>query len=1084
MDTDPIRQSDRFSRFCTDVLDPAAYRGTAPLAVEVCQSDHPIPPADAPGLGYAPVDLGFRWGPKWSTAWFRLRGVVPSSHAGFVTVLRFDTGVEAQLWAPSPAEPRDPMARVAAQASLVPVQGFDVNRDTAVILSPARGGEHLELFVEAACNHPFGVGHFPWDPADSVRRWTDAEPARLDRAELAVFDERLWRLATAYRFALLLLRELPSESPRAGQLIAGLRDATTAIDDTRVAATADRGLAILDALLRSPAPGSATICHAAGHAHIDTAWLWPIRETRRKCIRSFSNVLRLMDRFPDFRFLCSQAQQYAFIEQDSPELFAQIAARVGEGRWEPGGAMWIEPDANCPSGESLVRQILHATRYWQERFGDAGVQRFVYLPDTFGFPATLPQIIAKAGLDTFITNKLAWNAHNHYPHTSFLWRGIDGSEVLAHFTPGADYNAVNTPLELRRGEKRHADKHTPGQAPTSRWLQPFGYGDGGGGPTDRSIEYARLAADCDGLPKTRLGRTDDFCEALHRDFDALRERGVEPPVWDGELYLDLHRATLTTQAWLKKANRRAEELLRFAELLRCASPGAAHSGSRASPTDLAALDEAWKVLLLNQFHDILPGSSITWVYDDARRDHAKIRELIEPMVRAGLDRWSAALGGPIVVNQTGHAQCGVVQIGQGLRFVADVPPLGARALPGDALPVEHVRVTPIAPSTGAEPSQAPSRGAGSPQPRAGKPAPLDSYLVSNGLLEAAIAPDGMITSLRDLSTGREACAAGQSLNQLAIYEDRPRMWDAWDFDPEAEYKPLDGVGEPESVEVVTEDALRCEIRVVRPIGERSRIEQTYRLDAGSPRLDIRTRVEWHEDHRLLRALFPVAVRATRATYDIQFGHIERATHRNTPWDRAKYEVCAHRWMDLAEPGFGVALLNDCKYGHSCHGQVMGLTLLRAPKWPDPAADRGEHEFCYSLMPHGGDWRAAGVDREAEALNTPLAVHGQIDSRVLPGAEPLEWSPVSIGTTGSASLTVSAIKPAEDGEGVVVRLVETHGGRGLATINWRVPASVVEPVDLLERPIVGGPAGFSHDPAASQTGFAVGNFEIITLRVRP
>lgn len=1066
MDTDPIRQSDRFSRFCTDVLDPAAYRLAVPLAVEVCRLDNPIPPVDAPGLAYAPVALGFRWGPKWSTAWFRLRGVLPASHAGLVTALRFDTGVEAQLWSPALRGPRNPMPRVGASESLVPLQGFDVNRDTAILLNPAQGGEHLELFVEAACNHPFGVGHFPWDPADSVRRWTDAEPARLDRAEVAVFDERLWRLATAYRFALLLLRELPAESPRAGQLIAGLRDATTAIDDTRVATTADRGLAILDALLRSPAPGSATICHATGHAHIDTAWLWPIRETRRKCIRSFSNVLRLMDRFPDFRFLCSQAQQYAFIEQDSPELFAQIAARVAEGRWEPGGAMWIEPDANCPSGESLVRQILHATRYWQDRFGDAGVQRFVYLPDTFGFPASLPQIIAKAGLDTFITNKLAWNAHNHYPHTSFLWRGIDGSEVLAHFTPGADYNAVNTPLELRRGEKRHADKHAPGQGPTSRWLQPFGYGDGGGGPTDRSIEYARLAANCDGLPKTQLGRTDDFCEALHRDFDALRERGVEPPVWDGELYLDLHRATLTTQAWLKKANRRAEELLRLAELVLCASPGAGHSGSRATPTDLSALDEAWKLLLLNQFHDILPGSSITWVYDDAKRDHSQIRELIEPIIETGLDRWATALGGAIVVNQSSHPQSGVVAVGEHLHYTADVPPLGARTLTGVATP-----------PTVTVKGESQLRGAGFPA--RGTP-----ITISNDILQATISEDGVLSSLRHLSTSREACAPGHSLNQLAIYEDRPRMWDAWDFDPEAEYKPLDAVGVPESIEVVTEHALRCEVRVVRLIGERSRIEQTYTLDAASPRLDIRSRVEWHEDHRLLRALFPVAVRATRATYDIQFGHIERATHRNTPWDRAKYEVCAHRWMDLAEPGFGVALLNDCKYGHSCHGHVMGLTLLRAPKWPDPTADRGVHEFCCSIMPHGGDWRTAGVDRQAEALNTPLVVHGEVDAGVAPGGGPCEWSPVSIETTGSASLTVSAIKPAEDGEGVIVRLVETHGGRGLAAITWRMPVSVVEPVDLLERPTVGGPMGFSHDPAASRTRFAVGNFEIITLRVRP
>ncbi len=940
MDTDPIRQSDRFARFCSDVLDPAPFREPAPVGAEVFQSDDPVPPAQAPGLPYAPTDLGFRWGPKWSTAWFRLTGAVPASHAGHTTVLRFDTGVEAQLWRHD-------------GGAMTPVQGFDVNRDCAVVLPRASAGEPLELFVEAACNHPFGVGHFPWDPPDAVRRWNDEKPARLDRAELAVFDERLWRLAVRYRFATLLLRELPAESTRAQQLIAGLRETTNAIDDSRVSETADAALAILDALLAAPAPGSATICHATGHAHIDTAWLWPIRETRRKCIRSFSNVLRLMDRFPGFRFLCSQAQQYAYIEQDSPELFAQIAERVKQRRWEPGGAMWIEPDANCPSGESLVRQILHGTRYWLDKFGEAGAQRFVYLPDTFGFPAILPQIIAKAGLDTFITNKLAWNAFNHYPHTSFLWRGLDGTDLLTHFTPGADYNAVNTPLELRRGEKRHADKHLPGRDPTSRWLQPFGYGDGGGGPTDRAIEYAQLAADCDGLPRTRLSRTDDFCEALHADFDALRARGIDPPVWDGELYLDLHRATLTTQAWLKLANRRAEELLRLAELLMICDPGAAlpplppapekgpagegrGEGSSSpsspmlnlpgiSPDARTTLDQAWKLLLLNQFHDILPGSSITWVYDDAKRDHAKIRELVQPLTQAGLDRWAAALGGAIAINQSSHPQSGVVTVADELLYITDVPPMGARTITDKALPVEHVRVA-------------------------------RARTLSNGLLEATISDDGALSSLCHLSTNREACAPGHSLNQLAIYEDRPRMWDAWDFDPEAEYKPLDAIGAPESIEVVSDHPLRAAVRVTRAIGARSRIEQTYTLDAGSPRLDIATRVEWHEDHRLLRALFPVAVRAARATYDLHFGHIERPTHRNTPWDRARYEVCAHRWMDLAEPGFGVAILNDCKYGHSCHGSTMGLTLLRAPSLARPRR-RPRHARVH-LLPHAPRRRLA------------------------------------------------------------------------------------------------------------------------------
>jgi alpha-mannosidase len=802
--------------------------------------------------------------------------------------------------------------------------------------------------------------------------------------------------------------------------------------------------------LSVPAPGSATRCIAVGHAHLDTAWLWPVRETRRKCLRSFTNVLRLMERFPDFRFLCSQAQQYAFVEEDAPEVFDQIARRVREGRWEPGGAMWVEPDANCPSGESLVRQILHGTRYWEDRFGPAGRQRFLFLPDTFGFPASLPQIIAAAGLDTFITNKLAWNPVNRYPDTSFRWRGIDGAEVNAHLTPGADYNAVNTPRELRRGESRHASTHIPGVEGAARWLQPFGYGDGGGGPTDRSVAYAELAADCDGLPRVSLGRADQFCAALEADFQALRARGGSPPVWDGELYLDLHRGTLTTQAWLKRANRRAEELLALAEMVTVAAPGESLSECRhADGLVRAALDRAWKLVLLNQFHDILPGSSIAAVYEDARRDHEEVRALLEPIADAGLARWARTLGGPIVVNPTGADRRAVVEVGGRLHLIDRIPAHGARLLSEPEAPSRPVRV---------------ERG----------------RVLDNGILRAEIGPGGGVNSLLHLPTGREA-AAGQPLNRLALYQDHPRMWDAWDIDPEAETLPVSDVGAPDSVEVVREDPLRAEIRVLRRLGERSRVEQVYRLDAESPRLDVVTTVEWREDHRLLRALFPVAVRARDATYDIQFGSLTRPTHRNTPWDRARFEVCAHRWMDLSEPGFGVALLNDGKYGHSCLGSVMGLTLLRAPTWPDPDADRGEHRFTYALMPHAGDWRRAGVDAEAQALNTPPFHHHHATSQAGPAQT---WSPFTLEARGPAALRVEALKPAEDGRGAILRLVEFHGGTGEVDLLWTDPPTRAEPADLLERPASSGPAACAvgHDPAAGRTRLSARPFGIITLRL--
>lgn len=1028
MERDPVRQSDRFNRFCDAVLEPAVYPATAPLSVESWRCADPVGYRAAVEAPFERVGIGWEWGPVWSTCWFRLRGSVPGEFAGRETVFRFDSGVEAQLW-------RDGR----------PVQGFDVNRDAALLTGSAEGGESVELHVEAACNHPFGVGQFPWDPPDAARRWRGERPARLERAELAVFDRGAWELAVAFRFASLLLRELAEESARAGRLIEGLGRVARMIDARGVPACADAAVEELRGLLGERAPGSATICHAVGHAHIDTAWLWPVRETRRKCVRSFSNVLRLMERFEGFRFLCSQAQQYAFIERDSPELFEEIRARVAEGRWEAGGAMWVEPDANCPSGESLVRQIVHGCGYWREKFGGDGAQRFVYLPDTFGFPASLPQIIAAAGLDTFITNKLAWNAVNRYPHTSFLWRGIDGTELLTHFTPGADYNAVNTPLELRRGESRHASKHRGSTEGPARWLQPFGYGDGGGGPTARSIEYACLASDCDGLPRTRLGRTDEFCGALHADFAAMRERGVSPPVWDGELYLDLHRGTLTTQAWLKRANRRAEGMLRLAEATLALGPGGM---AEPDPQQADMLDEAWKLLLLNQFHDILPGSSIGWVYEDARRDFERINALAAPVLASGLDRWAKTMGGAIVCNPSSGPRSGVVDLDSGPRFVRDVPALGASGLPDAGAPFEAVHVE-------------------------------GGRTLANGRIRVRIDDDGQIASLVHEGTGREACA-GAAINRLEVFEDLPRMWDAWDIDPEAEEKPLDVVGRPDSIDVVEEGPHRCAIRVRRSVGEGSQIEQTYVLEAESPRIDVRTRVEWHEEHRLLRASFPVDVRSTRATYEIQFGHIERPTHRNTEWDRAKFEVCAHRWMDLSEPGFGVALLNDSKYGHSCHGSVMGLSLLRSPTWPDPDADRGTHEFVYSLMPHGGDWRAAGVHREAEALNAPLVVHGGGVAGGDGSGRNGAWSPFRISCDGGAGVEIAAVKPAEDGRGIVVRLVEVLGGRGRVTLAWSLPVARVEPVDLLERPT--GREGCVHRPEGDETGVSIGPFEIVTLRV--
>ena len=1038
----------RFAAFLREALEPAVYPVSAPLRVGAYLIADPraaLPtPEAALGAEFAPVEMGWRWGPRWSTAWFRARGEMPAAMAGRPVVVRFSSGTEAMAWR-------------RGRAGFEPWQGLDVNRDALPLTENAAAGAPIDVLIEAACNHPFGVTGFEWDDAEVHHRWGSDAPGRLERCEVAVIDRGVRDLAWSYAFALGLAAELPRESSRAKDLFGALQRATNAVDPRRVGETASAASALLAAGLGRPASGSATRCVAVGHAHIDTAWLWPIRETRRKCLRSFSNVLGLMDRNPDLGFLCSQAQQYAWVEEDSPALFARIAARVEEGRWEPGGGMWVEPDANVPSGESLVRQILHADRWWRARFGERGRQRHLFLPDTFGFPASLPQIMAGAGLDTFITNKMSWNATNAFPHTTFRWRGIDGTEVLAHLTPGADYNAVNTPKELRRGEAGHRDAHRPGaDGGTARWLQPFGYGDGGGGPTERSVRYAELASDCEGLARVSLGSASGFCDALHADAAASAARGESVPSWWGELYLELHRGTLTTQAWIKRANRRAEGRLRLAEVLTFAGPRGAADGGGAA----ARLDGAWKRVLLNQFHDILPGSSIGAVYEDARRDYEAVAAAADDLIGAGMAAWAEGLDTtgmerPVAVfNPASHPRFGVVELSDRLGFAPLVPGLGVKVIDAAAPPT----------------CAAVEVGGG---------------VLSNGLVRAEIDPLGRVVALGLAGSEMDLCrrADGRSvpMNQLVLYEDRPAMWDAWDVDWHYEQTPVPVDGPPDSWRVVPTGPLRGEIEVSRPLGAASRITQRFILDAQGSRLDVRTTVDWREDRRLLRVLFPTDILATEATYDIQFGHLTRPTHRNTPWDAARFEVCAHRWMDLSERGRGLALLNDCKYGHSCHEGVLGLSLLRSPKRPDPAADMGMHEFAYSLVPHGGDWRAAGVELLAEEMNSPLMVLELPPGRAGPLGK--SWSPFDVQPEGDFRVAVSCLKRAEDDDRIIVRLHESHAGRGRVAIRWNLPVAGVEPVDLLERPAA--LAGFAHSGAGvgATSLFDVRPFQIVTLAVR-
>ena len=778
-----------------------------------------------------------------------------------------------------------------------------------------------------------------------------------------------------------------------------------------------------------------------GHAHLDLAWLWPVSETLRKGRRTFASVLSLMDRYEDFVFNQSSAQLYDWIEQQEPDLFEGVRRRVAEGRWEPVGGMWVEPDCQTPSGESIVRQLLYGQGYFEKRFGRRS--KVAWLPDTFGFSPAVPQLLRGAGIRGFFTYKLNWSEWNSFPHDLYEWEGLDGSTVTAHAfdNPGQDYNGNVRPLDLLgtwrnfEGKRRHPET-----------LFSFGWGDGGGGPTEEMLEnYARLKS-FPAMPRLRMALVDDF-------FEDLPKRGL--PRWTGELYLELHRGTLTTQARVKQLNREAEHRLLEAEaLLTLASlRGAAYPAEE--------LDGAWKTLLLNQFHDILPGTSIREVYDVTHEE-------LERVVRTAEALRDGALGGNrderptlLVANASLHPRpLTVLLSGDEAQSLAEDGgnPLPTQETedgrllvhdPGRAVP--GLGWTALRGSEGGEPAggvRAEGHGGGA--------------IIENDLLLAEVGADGTVHRLYDKEAEREVLAG--RANALWAYTDKPRNWEAWDveegYEGEGEEIPAHEVG------VAERGPLRASVRVRRRWGG-SEISQFYRLLSGSRRLDVETRIDWHERRVLLRALFPLNVRSHEATSETMFGVQRRPTHANTGWDAARFEVSAHRFCDLSEPGYGVALLNDGKYGHSAKGNTLGITLLRSPLYPDPAADEGEHRFTYAVYPHPGDWTEAGVVREAFALNSPLV---PVRGREAPAG------PFVV--TEGLELALGGLKKSEDGRCAILRLYEPLGARGRTTLRFPGGLTAAEKTNLLE-----DSGGIPVEVEGEGIRLEVRPFEVITLRLK-
>jgi alpha-mannosidase len=808
-----------------------------------------------------------------------------------------------------------------------------------------------------------------------------------------------------------------------------------------------------------------------GHTHIDLSWLWRYRHTREKAERSFSTVLRLMERYPEYIFLQTQAQLYDSLKEDHPELFKAIGKRVAEGRWEASGAMWVEADCNIPSGESLVRQILYGKGFFKKEFGVDNT--YLWLPDVFGYNWALPQILKKSGIDTFITTKISWSEINRMPHDTFIWTGMDGSQVLTHFITTPDtgnawfytYNGQVLPKTLRGIWDNYRDKGL-----NQDLLLSYGFGDGGGGVTRDMLEGLRAASKLPGLPSVKTERVDSYLKRLHKK---VNEKGVTDAAtgysrllhnFHRELYLEYHRGTYTSQAHTKKMNRRLELLYRDAEIIQ--SLGALKTG-KWDEGAWEKLRRGWKLILLAQFHDIIPGSSIGEVYADTRRDHEAALGMGQGALESGL----AALGEKredtvTAINTAGWKRGGLVALPppeKGKALVCDRGVLLTQLSNFSGEKRAYAWLDNMPPLSSTELRYEDARAAAElPQLRIGRNAKftLRKNGVDTPFYKLKWDSSGRLSSLYDKQAKRETLSGPG--NELQIFEDRPKSSDAWEIEATIDLK-REVINKLISLKVEETGPLFTRVRFVWAYN-RSKITQDLFLYAAHRRIDFKTRVEWQERSKLLKVAFPVALNSVKARYEIQYGSLERDSTRSTSWDEAQFEVVGHQWADYSEKGFGLTLMNDCKYGYDIKEGLMRLSLLKSAEYPDTEADRGIHEFTYSLYVHGGAWYESELIPLAWDLNAPLlTVPGKIPAPEL----------LRISAPGAA---LDAMKKSEDGKDLIIRLHENQGGRSPLKIEFAVPVSGWAEADLMENPLAPLKKGrlIKRD---------LGPFEIVTFRVK-
>ncbi|KAJ1668877.1 Glycoside hydrolase, 38 vacuolar alpha mannosidase [Coemansia sp. RSA 1813] len=1032
------------------VLYDVRFSGEPHVKMEVWSAPEQSRPTfdHASQQSFSAIEPGHTFGTSWTSHWVRVTIMIPKEMEGRQVRFLFDPGCEAMVWSVA-GEPLQGIT--GGDKQCLHVDHILTNKATA------ENKEHV-LYYEVACNGLFGNGAFIIGPPDPSCQF------KLLQAELVVLNKAAWAMKSDLGILLDMYNTLPKSSPRAWEALYTANAMINAFDPEDKKSM-DKALKLGSEFFAKRGGDSNHQVFAIGNCHIDTAWLWPYDETKRKIARSWSTQMDYMDRYPEYKFAASQAQQFEWLRTLYPSLFKRVQEKVKTGQFIPIGGTWIEMDCNIPNGESLVRQFLLGQGFFEKHFN---VRSTVFwLPDTFGYSPQLPQIIRLAGAKYFFTQKLSWNNINTFPHTTFRWVGLDGTHVLTHMAPANTYTATAVAKEIIESVGRHKDV-----AYTNESMYLYGNGDGGGGPLEGMLDRLDRMKDLDGLPRVKHADPSDFYEHVEKTNKGLVN-------WKGELYLEFHRGTYTSQAKTKKFNRQSEMLLRDVEML----SAIAKNGAFGFAYPAKELERLWRIVCLNQFHDVIPGSSIEMVYKDTDKLYADVVASAVEMKQNALAALfhnvsvgsSDAATGMLFVNTTAWPRTEVVAVqglghegvqqfrqedGSALVVATSVPGLGVGVVDLDNASTDAVPVSVFTDSCG-------------------------NIVLENLYIAAKISKQGHLVSLWDKNSEREVVAEGQKGNVFYLQEDTPIFWDAWDIEIYSDEKKKELAAS--SVVVVDEGPLVASVCVEVQVGKQSKLRQWVSLSATSPRLDFACNVDWHENRKCLRVSFTWDIYNDMAIYETQFGVVQRPTHRNTSWDMAKFEVCAQRFADLSEYGYGVALLNDCKYGYSTLENTMSLTLLRAPKSPDASCDMGNHTFRYAVYPHKGTFSESDVVQEAYKFNVPL-VQLPVDYAL---AESAQNSPSDVmaclGLSGASNVVLDTVKLAEDSSNsVVVRMYEAYGGHARARLTTRLNVTAAEKTNILEEKI----GDLKLEPAAAAKNGGKGKsvdiqfkpFEIVTVKL--